>query len=99
MRFHEKLGFRLTQHAYYQYCRRVDQINWHELINRIRRHIEAGDFYLSGKEFANVGGVWWVYRRRGDCVYFVTCYGRSHLDLPRALKWAARHRDRIVLGR
>lgn len=82
----------ITNHALEQYCTRVNPIERDELqelltqqLSRIERR--KGDFI-------RLDGVWWIMVEPHT---FITCYGRSHLDLPKAIGWAARMNDRISL--
>lgn len=81
----------ITNHALEQYCARVESISreaLHDLLlsqlSRIERR--KGDFI-------RLDGIWWIYVDHT----FITCYGRSHLDLPQAIGWAMRNNDRIDL--
>jgi len=82
----------ITNHALEQYCTRVEDTNreaLHDLLQTQLSQIERrkGDFI-------KLNDVWWI---MVDPYTFVTCYGRSHLDLPKAIGWASRMNDRIKL--
>lgn len=82
----------VTNHAYEQYCIRVASITYRDLLDRLAEQLPNVEH--RHRQYIKLGGVWWVYIDR----VFVTCLGRSDLDLPAAIEWAARNNDRIVLG-
>lgn len=85
---------RITDHAYEQYCNRVAQIDRAELRLQIGDIVSTGHYRRKG-EYAHINGVWWVCEIVGNVMLLITCYGRSDFDLPRALQWARRNKDRI----
>lgn len=90
------LIIRITDHANEQYCNRVAQIDRAELRERVQTVVSTGHYRRKG-EYAHIDGVWWVCEIVGDVMLLITCYGRSNFDLPRALKWAKYHNDRVLL--
>lgn len=81
----------VTMHAWEQYCTRVESIGLDELLNLLKSQLTEVE-HRKG-DFIKLNGVWWIIVENT----FVTCYGRSHLDLPKAIDWAVRMNDRIVL--
>lgn len=81
----------ITNHALEQYGLRVEQISREDLQQLLIDQL----FNIERRQgdFIKLDGVWWIYVDQT----FVTCYGRSHLDLPQAIGWAARNNDRIAL--
>lgn len=92
------LQLQLTKHGHRQYCARVGRITYAELYSTLHAAIHAGRFEKRKGEFLKVDDVWWIAKIRKGCLYLVTCFGRSDLDLPEALRWAKRRKDRIRLG-
>ena len=92
----DQMQLRITKHAHEQYCGRVEETDIDQLRNQITTHLGAGD-YEQQDEYLQIRDVWWVYAVQDDSLTLVTCYGRSTLDLPRAVKWARQYRDRIDL--
>ena len=88
----------VTLHAHKQYCSRVEKISYEELNRLVNEQYRARDWTYNRRQFIYLNGVWWV---KDDSVpgrvVMVTCYGKSHMDIPAALTWAARHNDRLVL--
>lgn len=87
---------RVTKHAHEQYCTRVEVTPYLQLNELCQKQLDERDYYYK-KGFIHLSGVWWVFEREGSTMALITCYGRSDMDLPRALGWAAMHRDRINL--
>lgn len=81
----------VTNHALEQYRLRVNPIERDDLQQLLQTQLTRIE--RRKKDFIKLDGVWWIYVNDT----FVTCYGRSHLDLPNAIGWAARMNDRIVL--
>lgn len=87
----------LEKHAYDRYCQRVGPISWRDLEQWIHKQLQHG---LRGKDgYIQIGGVWWRGRVTRDIIHLYTCYGRTHIDIPEAIKWARLHKDRLVLSR
>lgn len=91
-----KFELHITNHAYEQYCDRVEAVTYEEL--RARCGDQLSEDYNRSGEFLQLGGVWWVFSIKGEKIRFVTCYGESHFDMPAAVEWAKHSKDRIVLG-
>jgi len=92
----ESLELVIEPHAYERYCERVKPISETELISKLKEDLKKG--YRFRKGYLLTGEIWWKATWEGNVVTLFTCYGRSHMDLPAAIKWAKRYRDRIVLG-
>lgn len=92
----ESVRIRITDHAYERYCQRVGRIDRHELEMLVRGHLMDGHRVVRG--YLHTGGIWWRASWENGILTLYTCYGRSHLDLPAAVRWAKRYRDRIALG-
>ena len=97
MHKYEQVELHLTAHAWQQYCERVEDIQHVELQKNIRKQLKRGKYGYDRRNFIHLAGVWWVYELDHD-MYFVTCYGRTSMDVPRALGWAARQNDRLDLS-
>lgn len=93
----EEKAIRLKQHAWKRYCQRVGVIEHPELLNQLAASIAAGE-YRYCRSLVHISGVWYAVEALGDVVSFVTCYGRTNFDLPAALSWAKRNKDKIQLG-
>jgi hypothetical protein len=89
---------RLTHHAHEQYCIRVEPIEWDDLIQRIRMQQASGLTRYIDNGYMHIDGVWWAYEMDGEQTLFVTCYGKTDIDMPKAIRWAVRHNDRINLS-
>lgn len=89
-----KIG--LTKHAHEQYCARVETIDKEALRSLVTEQITSGEYHRK-REFINLDGVWWVFEIREGVMIYVTCYGKTHIDIPSALAWAYRNKDRIDL--
>jgi hypothetical protein len=87
----------ITHHAHKQYCERVEAIKEDELKDKCLSQLKKSEYGHNKEWFIHLAGVWWVYDIKDDQMTFITCYGRSELDLPKALKWAKRHKDKIAL--
>lgn len=87
---------RLERHAYDRYCERVQPVGWQELEKWIAEQMAAGCRFAKG--YLRTGDVWWRATKRENAIIIHTCYGRHHIDLPRAIHWAKIHKDRIALG-
>lgn len=81
----------VTHHAHEQYCLRVNPIERDELQQLLTQQLTQIERRKG--DFIRLDGIWWIYVDHT----FITCYGRSHLDLPQAIGWAARMNDRITL--
>jgi hypothetical protein len=89
-------GLILTNHAYERYCQRVGPIDRHELTQQLSLQIHQPN--RRSREYIQLDGVWWRFQRQDKIVILHTCYGRHHINLPEAIKWAKRNKDRIALG-
>jgi len=87
---------RIDRHAYYRYCERVEQTGWQELERMLRQQLVDGIHIQDG--YLRTGDIWWRAEATDDEVIIHTCYGRTHIDIPQAIKWAKRYRDRLRLG-
>ncbi|MFX3633731.1 MAG: hypothetical protein ACE3L7_25600 [Candidatus Pristimantibacillus sp.] len=87
---------RLTDHAHEQYRDRVEPIDRRELEKLLADQVHSGEYYRKN-EFLQMDGVWWVVEYRQNEIVFITTYGRSHIYIPAAKKWARQHHDRIDL--
>jgi hypothetical protein len=87
----------ITDHAYERYCERVQEITYEQLVSNCFKQLqEVG--YIDKKEcFIQMRNIWWCYERVGRLVTFISCYGRTSIDLPKALKWAEYNNDKINL--
>lgn len=92
----DKLELHIDRHAYERYCERVEEITREDLKTLVMQQLHQG--YVRRKGYIQFGGVWWRCSKRDDVFTLHTCYGRHHIDLPSAIKWAKRHKDRIALG-
>lgn len=88
---------KLMPHAFERYCQRVEQIDRAELERVIREQLKLGcrrdRGYLQTQD-----EVWWRISVSNSAVTFHSCYGRTSIDIPKAVKWAKRNKDRIALG-
>lgn len=89
--------FHLTHHAYVQYQDRVEMIEYGLLMNTCMVQLKRHEYHGTG-EFVQLAGIWWVFKIRKGTVRFVTCYGKTDINIPEAKKWAKRHNDRIQLS-
>lgn len=92
----EHLELRIDRHAYERYCERVEPIGWQELERQIRAKLRQ--HCPRQKGFVQIDGIWWRASIYDGSLILHTCYGRTHIDLPAAIKWAKRYKDRIGLG-
>lgn len=76
--------------------KRVEEVRCGDLRRQLQEVVDARHFYRKD-DFVQIDGVWWVCEIRGAAMVMITCYGRSDFDLPRAVKWARLHDDRIKL--
>lgn len=89
----------LSHHAYLQYVDRVEPIHPLELERQCQEHIAAGRYKRRSHGFIQIDSVWWIQKQiSSQAMKLVTCYGRTSMDLPRAVGWAARMNDRIDLN-
>lgn len=91
------LALYITRHAHEQYCKRVEDLTRQDLTDRVQHQIDQRDYSKSG-DFVHIAGVWWVAEIDELNIRLITCYGLTHIDIPAALAWAARHKDRLVLS-
>lgn len=97
MRKYEHVQIRITKHAHEQYCNRVEPMGY-EMLNRLcQQQLDDDDYGYNRRQYIHLSGVWWVYELAEQTMTLITCYGRTNLDIPKALEWAARNRDRIDL--
>jgi len=87
---------RIDRHAYDRYCERVAPIGWQELERLVLEQIKDGCRQKDG--YVQIGDVWWRGKVTPQEVVLHTCYGVTHIDIPEAVRWARRLRDRIALG-
>lgn len=92
----EKYNIHLTDHGFEQYCDRVEETNRDTLLNQIKKFLHDDKYFIK-REFIHVDGVWWVIRFESDNVHFVTTYGRTNMDIPEAINWSRKNKDRINL--
>ncbi|NTZ20920.1 hypothetical protein EXW96_26395 [Paenibacillus sp. JMULE4] len=92
----ESLEIRIADHAYERYCQRVEKISRELLIGQVIEQLQIG--YRRKQGYIKIGDVWWRSNIKGGILMLHTCYGRHHIDLPAAIRWAKQHRDRINLG-
>ncbi|MCM3273676.1 hypothetical protein [Paenibacillus elgii] len=88
---------RVTDHAFEQYCDRVEPIDHAELHAMCLKQLRARDYSFRDKKFIHLSGVWWVHTFDGKKMKFITCYGRTTMNIPNALKWTKAHGDRLDL--
>lgn len=94
----EEYTVRVTKHALQQYEARVEPIEIERLRELLTEQVASGD-YTRKREYIKLDGVWWVYELVSQVMIMITCYGRTHVDIPSALRWAKLHKDRIDLSR
>jgi hypothetical protein len=92
----EEYDVRLTDHAYEQYCKRVGPDGREEIRDKVMDLLYKRDYHRKA-EYLLVDGVWWVFALREQQMFLITCYGRTHIYVPAAKKWAHFHNDRIDL--
>lgn len=98
MNRYEDVQVHLSEHAHQQYCDRVECKSYEELRNNTKHQLDQKQYSYDRKNFIHLAGVWWVYELKNKKIYFVTCYGRTSMNVPKALGWAARNNDKIVLN-
>lgn len=91
------MELRLTDHAHEQYCDRVEPIDHAALYAMCLQQLRTRDYSFRNKEFIHLAGIWWVHNTKRNRMSLVTCYGRTKIDIPRALKWARHHDDWLNL--
>jgi hypothetical protein len=91
------IQLKITEHAHKQFCQRVEHIAYEQLLTTCNKQLLARGKPRRKECFLQLGEVWWVYDFTDEVVTFITCYGRSIIDLPLALSWAERNKDRINL--
>ncbi|SDR82367.1 hypothetical protein SAMN05444162_0127 [Paenibacillaceae bacterium GAS479] len=99
MRLGDSAKLFVSNHAHEQYQIRVgEQLSWLQLNRVIRRYQREGlTGYMDGN-YIEINRVWWAYRPVRQGILLVTCYGKTTMHLPAALKWAVRHNDLIDLN-
>jgi hypothetical protein len=95
---YESTQVHLSEHAHEQYCSRVEDITYEQLKDNLKHQLNQKQYGYDRMKFIHLAGVWWVYELTEDTMYFVTCYGRTSMNVPKALEWAARNNDRIDLN-
>ncbi len=93
----ECLTVKITKHGHEQFCERVVEISYIELNGICQEQLNQREYTYRKNGFIHLSGVWWVYVIEGENIDFITCYGRTEMDMPKALGWAARQNDRINL--
>lgn len=88
---------RLDNQAYERYCQRVEPIGWQELERKISEQMRDKFRYKDG--YIQIGDVWWRGEVTREVVRLFTCYGVTHINIPEAIRWAQRHRDRLALDK
>lgn len=86
----------LTNHAYERYCQRVEMIDRDMLTKQLKQALKRS--HRRTRDYIQIDGIWWRFGVTKDTVTFYTCYGEHHIDLPAAIRWAKRYKDRIDLG-
>ena len=92
----DTIQIRITHHAHQRYCQRVGQIEKRDLVTLVRCHLARG--YRMTKGYLYAGDLWWRATRKDNVLTLHTCYGETHIDIPDAVRWAKRYKDRIALG-
>jgi hypothetical protein len=98
MNRYENVQVHLSEHAHQQYCDRVESKGYEELREDIKHQLDQKQYSYYKKNFIQLAGVWWVYELNNKKMFVVTCYGRTSMNVPKALGWAARNNDRIDLN-
>ncbi|RAV18817.1 hypothetical protein [Paenibacillus contaminans] len=88
---------RISRHAHEQYCKRVEPIDIETLTEQCQQQLDDRNYDYNRKDFIHLAGVWWVYQFVDNEQRFITCYGRTNMNIPYALRWAAVHKDRVDL--
>jgi|GEM_PF-1327480 len=83
----------VSTHAHKQYCDRVEAVEAAVLETRCREQMLAGDHGRPKDGFVQIGGVWWYFEKADDAILLVTCYGKTTMDLPAAIRWLRRQRE------
>lgn len=97
--FHD-LKVVLSGHSFIRYKQRVGEIGWDELENWCIELFEGRKFRQKKKfRLIELDGIWFGYVIAKKELVLETCFGRTHLDMPEALKWARYHNDQIVLSK
>jgi hypothetical protein len=86
----------ITDHAYERYCERVEPVKREDLQQDLESKINQPE--RKKHQYIKLDGVWWRFGVEGKTMRLFTCYGRHNMDLPAAIKWAKRFKDRIALG-
>lgn len=87
---------RIERHAYERYCERVEPIGWQELEMQTLKQIRDG--YQQQDGYLYIGEVWWRGEVTDTGVTLHTCYGKTHINIPEAVRWAKRFKDRLRLN-
>lgn len=95
---YENIHIHVSKHAHHQYCSRVEHIAYDELNELCQKQLDAQQYGYNRKNYIHLDGVWWVYELTEDTMNLITCYGRTNMNVPKALGWAARQKDRIDLS-
>jgi hypothetical protein len=98
MNRYENVQIHLSDHAHKQFIDRVEPIDYDALRDNLKEQIAKKQFSYDRRNFIHLAGVWWVYELEASKMFFVTCYGRTSMNVPKALGWAARNNDRIDLN-
>lgn len=85
----------ITQHAYERYCERVERVSYDELVIKVEELSAYGIHHKRG--YVRTGDIWWRGSVSRDQIVLHTCYGVTHIDVPQAIKWAKRFKDRLAL--
>lgn len=99
MHRYESTQVRVSEHAHLQYCNRVEPIEVQELAAQCREQLQNKEYTYCRDWFIHLAGVWWIYtiEEEENRMVFLTCYGRTNIDMPKAKKWATRFHDSINL--
>jgi len=87
---------RIDRHAYDRYCERVEPIGWRELEEQVRGYVDQEYFQQDG--YLKLGEIWWRGFVSDSEIMLHTCYGKTHIDIPNAIRWAKRYNDRLRLN-
>ncbi|MCM3747441.1 hypothetical protein M3223_08745 [Paenibacillus pasadenensis] len=98
MRLGDSLKLYVSNHAHEQYQHRVgERLSRLQLVRVVRRNQRDGLIGYQNGNHIQINQVWWAYDRKPQGLLLVTCFGKTTMHLPAALKWAIRHKDRIDL--
>jgi hypothetical protein len=97
MKRYENVHIYVTTHAHMRYCERVQPISYAQLTDQCNLQLHAGQYGHNKNRFIHLNGVWWSYEMEGHVMKFLTCYGKTTVNLPVGLKWAQRHNDSLDL--